>query len=322
MAFSKPGVRAIAFSGINTLAGSALYPVAAGVRMPANLTFKGFNEPADYRSRKLRNMVNAMFECTTLQTRTNQGNTDLLGTLSYFAKTGGCDLQILGQESVFSTNKYVGDIFSFTGLSNYMGIDFEYMLSPKGREVKLTFEMAKSYADMKDIIDASEIAESCTYINSLSASGYAGYDFTKVEMPVLKTIQSPNNTSILSIEDIDDWRITFKTKGSKSKLTNRTAVNVITCSIELTTLDASTANFKAWLALTQHLELSLGIQTGNILEDWKFAAGVNTHTDEWTLGDENRNGKFIWEADIPIGDFESILNGNEASANHNINFVL
>lgn len=318
MSYSKIGIKSIVFSEKNALLTSPSYPVFPGVRLPATMTIKGHNEPTDFRDRKLRNMLNVLLEVTTLQTRTTQGNFALLGILAYFCKTGGADLQVIGQESVFSTDKFIGDIYNFTGVNNFMGIDFEYMLSPKGREVKIMFEVAKSYNDIKAIIDASETAESCATVNAQSTTGYAGYDFTKVEMPVLRDIDSPIDTSILNVEDIDDWKITFKSKGNKSNLTNRSIVNYITTTLELTTLDASTTNLKSWLAKSQYLNTVLQIQTGDVSESYDFKLGVLSHSDEITIGDENRNAKFVWNADIPVTDFFNAVNGQTTLATFNL----
>lgn len=319
MSFSKEGIRSIALANIDTLLSSAVYPYAPGIRTPAMLKITGYNEPTDFRERKLRNMLNANLEVTALQSRIDTGNLKTLALLAYYALQGGVDVQMIGMESTLGTGKYSGDIYSFTGVSNFMGLDFEFSLSPKGREVKIILEVAKAYADIRAIIEAGETAESCDTINALAVVGYAGYDFGKIEMPVLRSVDSPLSTPLINIQDVDDWELTFKTKGNKSAATNRTNVNYVTCTFDVTLKNASNDFLIDIANKSQYLNLAVGIDSGTKAEIYDFAAGVLSNSKEIAIGDNERTTKLMFTGDIPIKDFTTFVNN---PVNDKVSFIL
>jgi len=308
MSFSKPGIRGIAIAGINTLLSTPSYPIAFGLRQPATLNLKGHEETIDYRERKLRNMINAKLDASTYQGITNEGNITILQNISHFINSGGCDCQLIGNESVLSNNKYVGDVFNFCGNLAFMGLGYDFTLSPKGRDLKIPLEVALPFDVMKSIIASAGTNESCSFLNTNGSShGFAGIDYTKYASPYLTAIESPSGTVLFPISEIDDWSISFKTKSDKAKLTNRDKVSYITVSIELTTGNASQSEIMKVLNKAQESQLLLRVSVGTISETYQFNTGVLTHSDDFELADKTRQGKISFSADIPFPDFHTAL---------------
>lgn len=308
MSFSKPGIRGIAIAGVNSLLSSPSFPIAFGLRQPANLSFKGHEEISDYRDRKLRNMINAKLEASTYQGMTNEGNITVLQNISHFVNAGGCDCQLIGIESVLTNNKYIGDVYNFCGNTAFMGLGYDFTLSPKGRDLKIPLEVALPFDVMKALIASAGTNESCSFLNTNGAThGFAGIDYSKYSAPYLTSIEAPSGTTLFPISEMDDWSISFKTKSDKAKLTNRDKVSYVTVKVELTTGNASQSEILKVLNKSQEVQLVLRVSMGSISEVYQFNSGVLTHSDEFELADKTRQSKISFSADIPFPDFHTAL---------------
>lgn len=308
--YSKAGIKAIAIAGINTLLSSPSYPLGFGLRLNSKLKISPYESVVDYRERKHRNMINFQLDGSTIQGITNQGNFNVMQRISHFTLLGGCDCQMIGEEATYDTNlaAYIGDVFNFCGNNNFMGMGFDFTLSPKGRELKVPLEVALPFDDAKTIIAAATMNESCAFLNEYgSTHGFAKINYATYAAPFLTAVEAPSGTALFNVASLDDWKINYKSKSEKAKLTNRDKVSYVTVTVEITPGLASASKILEILNKTHGIQLVMRVKMGSINEVHQFNAGVLPLESEFDIEEKVRQGKLTFSADIPHQEFHNAL---------------
>lgn len=316
--YSPSGIKSIAIAGINSLLSTPSFPFAFGLRLSTALKMSSYEPVVDYRDRKHRNMINFKLDASTIQGQGSQGNMGVMQTISHFVVNGGCDCQMIGEGASYSSalGAYVGDVYNFCGLLNHMGIGFDFTISPKGRELKVPLEVAIPYDDAKAIIAAATTNESCGYLNEYgSTHGFARIYTAHYAAPYLTSVEAPSGTVLFNIADLDDWRINYKTKSEKAKLTNRDKVSYVTVTHEITPSLASASKILEVLNKSHGVQLVMRVRMGNVSEVYQLNAGVAPFDPEFNIEDKVRDGKLVFSSDVPVLEFHRALNDALSSNN-------
>lgn len=308
MAKTQAGIRAVGLCAIGSIS-SPTYFLPLGLRQKGNIVISEFNQPENYRGQKLRNMMNIKADLSTLQGSGSNSDLVLIYTLSNFMLQGGVDAQIVLMEGTKASERYTGDVLNFTGDDSF-GVDVDFTLTPKGRDNKIMLETAIAYSKLEAIILAGKTNQQVANFNLDSGLGNAGINYPYYAAPYLIDIEAPSATSLFSIRDLKDFRLNIKSVSEKSEIDNRSRVQWIEVTYEVTAWDAGIMNDKlqGLLAKSNNVQLALDFGLNSIdTQRFVFNAGVLSMNNEITFGDDSRLSKVTFNGRIPLTDFVAAM---------------
>ncbi len=287
---SRAGLKQIGLCDAGTLNGTPENAIAMGVRGGASLDIVPHGEIKDYRNRSLRNMIKF-----TAKAETYQSTMKMLKALKDFTNLQA-DVQLQTSPQDCSTQNSE-DVFQFVG-DNVLGLGFEYKITADKRSCNVTLEAAMEYDRAKTLIDSAD----STTLKTLPGIAGEGVDFTQYRAPYFLAFENPSGTALFSSADIISRTIKISTKGKKDAY-ERDIVDYLSVSIEVELRDASIA--KHITDMNKAMGTTLKIKeknSGNNYDGFEFAANVLTQREEFSISDDERKRKVIFEADIPICD--------------------
>lgn len=305
MAKSQAGIRAAGIAAIGTLGSSPVFFTPLGLRQKGNIVVSDHNNPENYRGQKLRNQMNFKADLSTYQGTGSVSDLELLYTYLNFVMMGGCDAQFILMEGTKSDNRFTGDVLNFTG-DDFLGIDLDFNLTPKGRDIKLAFEAAVPYHRGEAIILAGKTNQQVTNFNEGGALGNAGIKYGNFASPELLSVQAPAGSSLFEKRDIKDFKFQVKTPSEKSDIDNRSIAHFAEVIFEITAVNAGIVNDKLPSLLAKPNEVQLASSFGvgaSGTEGLTFNQGVLSLVKEFTFGDDNRLSKLTFNGMIPLKDF-------------------
>lgn len=285
---SRAGLKQIVLCDSGTLLTTPANALAAGLRNSAAMERVPFKEVKDYRNRVLKNMIDFKIEWESLQP-TMLMLKSLTGWLNL-----NCDAQVV---TVAQFAGGSGDVYQFCG-ANKAGLDFEYMITADKRSVKPTLEVAMEYDRAKIFIDG---ADSTAQVSFASITG-DGSDFTRYRAPYFISFEAPKTTALFSSADLVERSYSIKTKNKKS-IYNASIVDYLTFEFTITARDATVA--KQIEIISKDISPAVYVKeqnSGSFYDAFDFNSGVLTLHDEFKDGDDDRNLKLTFGADVPVGD--------------------
>jgi hypothetical protein len=285
---SRAGLKQIVLCDSGTLLTTPSNPIAAGLRNAAAMERTPFKEVKDYRNRILKNMVNFKIEWESLQP-TMLMLKSLVGWINL-----NCDAQVV---TVPQSSGGSGDVYQFAGV-NKAGLDFEYVITADKRSLKPTLEVAMEYERAKTFIDSADNNSPITFAN---ISG-DGADFPRYRAPYYLSFEAPKTAAVFGAPELVERSYSIKTKNKKS-IYNSSIVDYLAFEFSIAARDASIV--KQIEAMSKDASPSVYIKeqnSGSFYDAFDFTAGILTLHDEFKDGDDDRNLKLVFSADVPVSD--------------------
>ena len=154
------------------------------------------------------------------------------------------------------------------------------------------------YDSAKTFIDSADNTAPVTF----AAITGDGADFTKYRAPYFLSFEVPKTTAIFSAPDLVERSYSIKTKNKKS-IYNTSIVDYLTFEFSITARDASIV--KQIEAMSKDVGPAVYVKeqnSGSYYDAFDFNTGVLTLHDEFKDGDDDRNLKLTFGADVPVGD--------------------
>lgn len=289
---AKVGINQIGLCKIGTLLTTPTNIINLGLRPAATLNVDPFETSKDFRDRELRNRSNFKISAKTHQPTLKA----LMDIISTYYGDGGADVEL---KSVPQSSGADGGCFQFNGTTNYMGVDFEYLLTSKERTLGLTLEYAPTFLEAKAIIDASDSNTPASL-----GSDY-GINLSLQRYPWLASISDGVDT--YNLDELVDYSMSIKPMGDRD-LNNRIIPDYISFMIEITTRRSRISDVVASMAgslmpsLTIQHDTSLSSAT---YEKFTFAAYALSKMQAVNIGDEKRFMKLTFAGKVPLGNISS-----------------
>lgn len=293
---SNAQLKAIMLCTKTTIYGGVTNPLYAGLRGAGTLTIEDAEMIADYMERDHRNKIGMKTEFTTLQ----WGMTEIAKLITHIKTNQGCDMQVITETPALTGGSYVspyGGVFDFAG-TNFAGLNFELIRTPKEFSSKITAEALYDYATGIGIIAA---AATKTWDNTLRTSvGGAGLEFSKVLRPNITSVIFGTGSDLLcDKEEIKDFRLTTKTVGEKT-MYGRTTVNMLNCEVELTILDASVQKISSIFSADQNTQITVNLVDGANTEAWIYK--LLTYKNTIKIDDKLRTQTLLFKGNAYLSD--------------------
>lgn len=240
------------------------------LRRDAKLTIT--EEPVkDVLDRSLPNWINFKIEAESLY-----NNIDIINMAHQYASAGAvmCELESTANDAgVF--------VFAF---NNFLGYDFELEINPNERNIKHILEARFDYETGKNIINAAR-----TNLREWGTNDeLAPWLYTNSKINFFNNLFDPNW--------IKDFKLTIKTLGDKT-MNNRTLVNYIDVSLEITSYESKSSVVKNLLDLGMLTTCSL---TSNDGFEFKIEQGALFPQREAVVGDKERFSKLLFSGKLPL----------------------
>lgn len=286
---SKAGVKQIVVCDAGSLATSPTNPLAVGLRKSTVLEMTPFENIDDHLGRKLRNKINFKMEAESLQP-TLDSLEKAIGWLNQ-----NCDMQILTNPQSAGANSE--DVFQFAG-DEAMGIGLEFIFNNSGRSLKWMFERALDYDAAQTKIDGAD-SESAVTFGGITGSGA---DYTLQRPPKFAAFESPKATALASVNDIVERELKISTEGRKS-IYNADIIDYLMFTLTLKIRNASVSKAVTEFSKVQSPSIywkeTNGASTYDAID---IAAGVLSKTDEFMIGDDEREISMTFEGKVPLYD--------------------
>ena len=300
---STPGIKSILLCGAGTLASTPTTPLFIGIGGKSKMTISPYKTVKDSRNRQLKNMLMVQIEAESHQVTLKNFNT-LLGLLNLNA-----DIQVITDKQSAATGSE--DVFKFTAATLKLGIGFEYALTMNGRTLKLTMKGAAPYNTVKALLDAGD-SETPVAVSGVDHIG--GEDYSQQRPMDIEAIQSPISTSLCDLADLDDLKLSIKTKDTENAY-GQTLVDGFTCKLETLVRDASVSNLIAQYEKDINSSILVKINNeGSYYDAHDFAAGVLTPAHEPEISDDNRKVKLQFEGDVRTYDIALEVGADKGGA--------
>jgi len=287
--FANVGINQIAIVDKGSLLTTPAGKVVLGLRTPSQLEFTPFNPITDYRERDLRNFINAKITAKTLQP-----NIDMLNNLvSTILPDRGGDVELL---AVPQSSGVDGGCFQFNGDNNYMGVEFDWIMSSKERSMAFDLQVALEYEEMAALIDAADA-------NTPATLGVTNYNilFADQKHPYIVV-----GDAVFTKDEIIDYNFSLKPVGSERSIYNRLVADYIMVYFDLTVRAATISNLVSVLA--RDLSPALVVREdnnvgGTLFDRFSMAAGVlSLNMDPAYIGDDKRYLRLVYKGKVPLGN--------------------
>lgn len=304
--FANVGINQIALVDKGSLLTTPAGKVVLGLRTPSSLEFTPFNPIVDYRERELRNFINARIQAKTLQP-----NMDMLNNLlTVILPDQGGDVELL---AVPQSSGVDGGCFQFNGDDNYMGVEFDWIMSAKERTLAFDLQVALEFEEMKALIDAADA-------NTPATLGVTNYNilFAGQKHPYIVV-----GDATFTKDEIIDYNFSFKTAGAERSIYNRAVSDYIMITFDLTVRAATVANIVTVLA--RDLSPALVVRednnvAGTLFDRFSMAAGVLSLTaDPIYIGDDKRFLRLSYKGKVPRGN--ATISYTTANGGNNTTYV-
>lgn len=271
--------------------------VSVGLRKPGVLNIGPFKNQSDQRSRSLRNKINFKADAESYQL----GLRDLELLIGFCQN--GFDSQVVAEKQTSTVDS--GGRFDFVG-DNTKGLEFEHKMSGDDRLTKITIEGAEEYENALTLIDASDgFGALAPDISSFAqvGSNQKGNAKAFYKHPWYFAIESPDSTELFDKKELITRMFSLKTVGSRNEY-NELQVDYIKLMLEVQGFNATIANLVTILSKAQFPSLTVKeYNTATLYDKYVIPAEVVNFEPEFEIGDEKRNAKLKFEADIPLNDF-------------------
>jgi len=271
--------------------------VSVGLRKPAMLKINPFKSVKDHRNRNLRNKINFLITAESYQL--GMRDVELLIEMC----KNGFDAQLIAEKQTSTVDS--GGIFNFAG-ANTKGLVFDHVMSGDDRSTKVTIEGAEDYENALTLIDGSDAVGSVLPdISALAevGSNQKGNAKAFYKHPWYFSIESPDTTELFAKKEIITRKFSLSAVGDKNEY-NETQVDYIRLFLEILGYNATIANLVTILNKTQFPSLTVKeYNTATLYDKYVIPAEVVNFEPEFEIGDEKRNAKITFEADIPLNDF-------------------
>jgi len=279
---SKTGIKNILLTERGGLA-SPVWEFRAGLRDNAELTINDFNALKSIRNVHLPVMKNFKVSSKTFQATFRN-----FRVFDMFAKTGGCDGQIVAMPQ--SSAPASGGAFQFDG-DNFLGVMFKFLMSNKERSLAFDLEMATDIWSANSILNQSLIN---------TPTSQSGIDLSKYIPPNIYGF-THNGVALFSKDELLEWSFMIETKETEKTVYNRSKVDYYKLTLMMKGSDATitkivnllNTNSMAAIVLTSRYAES-GLDTISI------NANVIAKKEEVMISDNTRNLNVTWEAEVPL----------------------
>lgn len=290
---SNPGLGRILFCDEGTLAAAPGNPIALGFRGEAKLDVTPHKTVKEQGGGELPNMRNFKFEAESYQP-TMKMLSSMIDRLNL-----NCDIEVVTAKQAGAEPK--ADVYKFSGLYK-LGLGFEYTISGDKRSLKVTcegaFEEDKALALLETVQTAVPASVTLTHPE--------GNDFASYRAPYFMSL-SYGGSNAVEVRDIISRSFTVKTVSSKD-IYNSDIAGRLEFNLEVVTRDASIASVIANLNKGRSLSLLMKEKNkDNFYDAFDFAPGALIRTDEYAVGDKERQAKISFKREVSIYDAEFLF---------------
>lgn len=217
----------------------------------------------------------------------------LKNLIADYAPYGGCLAQIVSERSTADNP----GVFNLDGDNFFAGFEFEFVRSFKENYCSLNLGVKFPHALLTSF-------NSAALTNSDLYPDDPAFDLDSAIQPWLIRLQNPAGTDLFNMDEITDFTLKLSGKGTKNERTGRVKIHRIAISLEVTGSDASIAKMNAILGKKQDASVFIeSMIEGEDSEIIEFTAGTLSRKEDFGIGDEERNSKLIYEAELPLGCF-------------------
>lgn len=281
---SKSGIKYIVTAERGGLS-SPVWSFRAGLRDNAELMINDFNPLKSVRNVNLTVMKNFKFSNKTFQATVRN-----FRVFDLYAKTGGCDAQLVAVPQ--SDDPKSGGVFNFVG-DAFFGVMFKFLLSNKERSLNYDLECALDPWDANNLLNQSLIN------NPTNQTGISTADYIPPNLSSLTV----NGLPVFAKDELLEWEFVIETKETEKTAYNRSKVDYYKLSLRAKGSDATitkivtmmnTNNLSAVVLTTRYADSSYDTFTIN--------SNVLAKREEVQIADNTRNLNVIWEAEIPLAN--------------------
>lgn len=285
---AKVGIDKVVFAKRGTALTTPVDYFALGLVNSATLDFEHFEPIEDWAKRKFRNMLKAKFSGKTIQPDMLMLK-KIIGT---YLSDYGADVEITATPQT-SGQAASGGIFQFFG-NNFMGIDFNWIMSNKERTLEVIGELALEYPNMQALIDASD---SNTAINWAGITNN-GIDVTRQKFPYLDFPDSL--MSGFGKEEVVEYSLSIKVVGDRS-LYERLQADYLDINVEFVLKSAAVPDLVTMLNYSQMPAFSFKqFNNATNFEKFIFNSNTLTCTHAFHIGTDKRTAKVMFNGYVPL----------------------
>lgn len=295
MPISKAGNHQFVLCDLGTLSTTPVDPIAMGIRGAYSMKTSAYKPIKDYLNRTWRNMINFKVEAESYQPTMR-----MIKLLTEWVN-GNCDAQIITKKQTAGASN--GDVYKFIG-NRKAGLDFELLFNADKRSIKTILEVARPYTDAQAFINN---ADNDTPVALPGITG-AGENQAFFRRPSFIKFEAPDESTILTNDEILSRSYSIKTKSKKQDETNMSIVDYLTFELVMKFRNASVAKHVEIMAKDNAPSVTIReLNNGVFYDEWKFANGVLTLDHELDDTDEDRSLTLKFMADVFLFDIEFLF---------------